>query len=272
MGVRKTNSILNVIGLYRNESKHVISSEEVSQYVHSVQLLEDILKFSKTCFFIVEYSNLGYLYCSPNVEEVLGYESEDYLKGGPMFTLSKMPDKHLDVHQQIHERIIDIFVRLPDEEKLRTKFSFTIQLDNKEGRTLNILQNNFFLKWSEDGRPLVKLFTLTDISAYKTSDDFIFFAVRLLKDGTQEILEQEYVSRKMNAALTKRELEVLQLSASGYSNKEISQVKLLKENTVKNHKKNIRKKLGCRNNTQMVSLGTRYGLVPATALLPNKRT
>jgi two-component system, NarL family, response regulator YdfI len=62
-------------------------------------------------------------------------------------------------------------------------------------------------------------------------------------------------------ALTRRELEVLQMLAAGLSNKEIAARLSISEHTVKFHVASILGKLGAGSRTEAVSLGIRRGLV-----------
>jgi two-component system, NarL family, response regulator YdfI len=62
-------------------------------------------------------------------------------------------------------------------------------------------------------------------------------------------------------ALTRRELEVLQMLASGRSNKEIATRLNISDHTVKFHVASILGKLGASTRTEAVSLGIRRGLV-----------
>lgn len=61
--------------------------------------------------------------------------------------------------------------------------------------------------------------------------------------------------------LTERELEVLRSAAEGMSNKEIAQVLLISEKTVKNHISNIFSKLHVNDRTQAILFAVRQGLV-----------
>jgi len=61
--------------------------------------------------------------------------------------------------------------------------------------------------------------------------------------------------------LTKRECEILQLLASGYSNRAISQTIFLSETTIKNHVSNILSKLNVKDRTQAVVLAIKNGWV-----------
>jgi DNA-binding CsgD family transcriptional regulator len=62
--------------------------------------------------------------------------------------------------------------------------------------------------------------------------------------------------------ITPRELEILQLIASGLSNREIAEKLFVSENTVKTHSSRVFDKLGARRRTQAVQLGKEFGLIP----------
>ena len=62
--------------------------------------------------------------------------------------------------------------------------------------------------------------------------------------------------------LTPRELEILELIASGLSNREIADKLFVSENTVKTHSSRVFEKLGARRRTQAVQLGKEFGLIP----------
>jgi DNA-binding NarL/FixJ family response regulator len=62
-------------------------------------------------------------------------------------------------------------------------------------------------------------------------------------------------------ALTARELEVLQLLASGLGNKEIASRLQISEHTVKFHVASIMGKLGAASRTEAVTVGIRRGLI-----------
>lgn len=64
-----------------------------------------------------------------------------------------------------------------------------------------------------------------------------------------------------SSPLTNRELEVLQLVASGLRNKEISDRLQLSDRTVRFHVENIHRKLGVQNRTGAVKVATELGLL-----------
>lgn len=62
--------------------------------------------------------------------------------------------------------------------------------------------------------------------------------------------------------ITPRELEILELIASGLSNREIAERIFVSENTVKTHSSRLFDKLGARRRTQAVQLGKEARLIP----------
>jgi DNA-binding NarL/FixJ family response regulator len=75
-------------------------------------------------------------------------------------------------------------------------------------------------------------------------------------------VEQKTALRgERNAALTQRELEVLQLIVDGKSNKEIATALDLSANTVAVHRANIMNTLGIHKTAELVVYAIRAGLV-----------
>jgi len=70
------------------------------------------------------------------------------------------------------------------------------------------------------------------------------------------------VGRLRELAVTRRELEILELIATGLSNREIAEKLFVSENTVKTHSSRLFDKLGAKRRTQAVQLGKELGLIP----------
>lgn len=73
--------------------------------------------------------------------------------------------------------------------------------------------------------------------------------------------QPEVLSDALNAPLTPREIEVLQLLATGLSNKAIARQLHLSEHTVKFHISSIFTKLNATSRTEAVTVGMRQGLI-----------
>jgi DNA-binding CsgD family transcriptional regulator len=68
--------------------------------------------------------------------------------------------------------------------------------------------------------------------------------------------------RLRELGVTPREREILELMASGMSNREIAEKLFVSENTVKTHSSRLFDKLGAKRRTQAVQMGKEFGLIP----------
>ncbi|MEW6367849.1 MAG: response regulator transcription factor [Acidobacteriota bacterium] len=87
-------------------------------------------------------------------------------------------------------------------------------------------------------------------------------SIRAVHMGLRELPEPLQPDRGRTAAeLTARELEVLQLIARGFTNKEIGQLLSITEGTVKTHVVNILGKMSVRDRTQAVTVALQRGVI-----------
>jgi NarL family two-component system response regulator LiaR len=70
------------------------------------------------------------------------------------------------------------------------------------------------------------------------------------------------VGRLRDLGVTPREREILELIATGLSNREIAEKLFVSENTVKTHSSRLFDKLGAKRRTQAVQMGKELGLIP----------
>ena len=92
----------------------------------------------------------------------------------------------------------------------------------------------------------------------------ILNTIRIVYAGERLIqadVAAEIASHTADASLTQREVQVLQLVASGYANKVISATLAINDETTKTHIKNILAKLGARDRTHAASLGLKRGII-----------
>jgi len=73
--------------------------------------------------------------------------------------------------------------------------------------------------------------------------------------------ETEKTDGYKEVPLTKREIEILKLIASGYSNQEIANILYISYNTVDTHRKNIMHKLSIKNTAGLVRYAIEKGLI-----------
>jgi DNA-binding NarL/FixJ family response regulator len=88
--------------------------------------------------------------------------------------------------------------------------------------------------------------------------------IRVVHQGERRVqadVAAEMAKHTADAALTAREIEVLQLVGSGHANKEISARLFINDETTKTHIKNILAKLGAKDRTHAVSMALKRGII-----------
>lgn len=116
----------------------------------------------------------------------------------------------------------------------------------KKGAQGYLLKNIHSEAWSEH----LRAFALDEVPMSKE------IAFQILKE-----FPPNKTKTIKNTPLSNRELEVLQLVAKGFSNREISESLFISEHTVKSHLKNILSKLHLDNRVQLTSYAYQQGLM-----------
>lgn len=95
---------------------------------------------------------------------------------------------------------------------------------------------------------------------YLQAEPFFLYSLRRRipeKENSEEPEKEEKPSGSVLDALTKREIEVVDLIGYGYSNGDIAKILFISEHTVKDHTKNIYRKLGVHSRFELAALVNR---------------
>jgi two-component system nitrate/nitrite response regulator NarL len=97
-----------------------------------------------------------------------------------------------------------------------------------------------------------------------TDKEELLDAVRTVASGDNffsKDISKLIIDAYKEVPLTKREIEILKLIASGYSNQEIANILYISYNTVDTHRKNIMHKLSIKNTAGLVRYAIEKGLI-----------
>lgn len=125
----------------------------------------------------------------------------------------------------------------------------------------------FLLQWLQFSffvRDLSLEFYLSVVAAVFTAVG-IWAGLKLTRSKTKVIIQSDFTfnEEELNRlGISKRELEVLQLMASGLSNQEIADKLFVSLNTVKTHSANLFVKLDAKRRTQAIQKAKELSLIP----------
>jgi len=102
---------------------------------------------------------------------------------------------------------------------------------------------------------------LNALTALETNENF------LCKEVVEALLKENLTiskNKSTNIHLTKKEFEIIRLIAQGLSTKKIAAKDFLSVHTVNTHRKNIFKKLGINNTSELIMYAVKTGIVDTT--------
>jgi LuxR family transcriptional regulator, maltose regulon positive regulatory protein len=142
--------------------------------------------------------------------------------------------------------------------------ALALQVKKEMEQAISVLEKAFFLAQPEgyirifldEGEPLVKL--LYQAKSHRFGQGY---AAELLSEQGRFSEKGLLPVQPLIEPLTLREIEILRLIATGFTNQNIADQLVISIPTVKRHISNIYAKLGAKNRTQAVSLGREIRLV-----------
>jgi|SRR5690606_7694745 len=196
-------------------------------------------------------------YISPKLTQILGYESHEFnLK----LVLESVHPEDIPYYYHYEQSAVRFFSGLPPELFLSYKFSYDYRIKTKKGGYKRVLQQIVPIYYfPEGGAKTIGIFT--DISHLNVQG--IPKLSFIGRDGQPSyynvhLQEKFSLSKKL---FTRREKEVLTLVLKGINSKQISEELNLSIFTVQTHRKNILKKSGCANLTELLTKAVREGWV-----------
>lgn len=227
------------------------------------QSLNKMLHYSIPAIYLVDYTSGKYLSMSRSTSIILGHRPEMFTDNGVLFTLDNY---HKDDFRMFDEEIfpdrIAILKSISPEEHPKHLFSYSFRFKNAEGKYINLLQRNCFVKSDEKGNPLVSMGMIINIDHYRNENPVI---QTVEKVGDNEppvtIYKKTFYLHEEDKLFTPREKEVLLWSAQGLTSKEIAGKLNISECTIINHRRNMQNKSNTANITQLVSFAIRSGII-----------
>jgi DNA-binding CsgD family transcriptional regulator len=189
---------------------------------------------------VFDIKNNLFLYCNNSIKYVLGYSTNDIIRGGWEFWYKKIdPGEARNVRNKIN-----FLMQKPHQEKIPEVISFNYHI------------KDIFSKW---------FLVSHELSLYHFRKHII--ALNYLYDISQkERIEYLFGVKKSihtdkdndTIAISKREKEVLCLIAEGFSSKQIADELYISNHTAITHRKNLIEKFKVRNTAQLIREASKF--------------
>lgn len=225
-------------------------------YIHIFDAFSRITQLS---FFVIDYHKQKFVYISDNPSFLCGYSRQEVLEMGNDFFFKVLSEEDQKRLIQFQDEALRNFYICPINLRMKMSISADFDLIQPDKRRILINYKLTPIHITESGQMwlalcVVSLSTKTVPGVITTMMDGELFEFNFSPE-TNELIRKETVS------LSKREKEVLQISAQGFSNKQIGDKLFIDINTVKFHKRNIYSKLDVKNITEAVTFAQNNGLI-----------
>ncbi|MDR1699111.1 MAG: LuxR C-terminal-related transcriptional regulator [Prevotellaceae bacterium] len=224
-----------------NESRH-------SELEPLIKMCDTVSSLTNQSVFLTDYIRQSFPYVSPHHLFLCGYTREEVQESGYAFIKKIVPPED---YQMLVELIQTGWKFIHNSPEKQFRVSYDYHLRHKNGNRILVNQKVAPLLFANDGTPWVNLCIL-NYSARKEAGNVAF-------NFKNESLYYKYDFEKKKIIpytpekLTRREEEIMRLSIQGYSETGISEKLHLSVQTVRNHRRNIIKKLGVNSLSNAIS-------------------
>lgn len=254
MSINNVNSFFD----HRNTIKNI--SEEENQQKFSY--LESIKAFARTTYtsvYVIDYMKQGFEYVSDNPLFLCGNTPEQVLEMGYAFYFKYVPKKDLQLLLKINDAGFSFYETITLESRLEYTISYDFHIINKEGKKVLINQKLTPLFLNKEGK-IWKAICIISLSSERDSGN-----IKIYRNGENKVhhyrLDREIWETEQKAALSKRELEILQLCARGFTINEIAETIFVSPDTVKFHRRKLFERLDVTSITEAIAFATNNKLI-----------
>jgi len=228
--------------------------QNISHEQPILQKLEELMKENDQFFSVRNMSLIKYVFTSEGSKEILGVEPCDVHSG--FFIDAVHPDDFERLGTgKVH--MMKVTEKIFAEKGGTALMSFTLRIRNSDGVFKKLLGQSYFFYTDIPCKAVYVIQVVTNVDwCKKINPDGHYYSgnnLSLFRFPDEKLL-------RIGSILTKRELEIVKLIASGLSSKEIAEKIFLSVHTVNTHRHNITQKTGMNTPDVIIDLQNR-GLI-----------
>ncbi|MFZ4931654.1 response regulator transcription factor [Chryseobacterium sp. Mn2064] len=254
MSTNEKDSFFN----HRNTISHVSEEEKEQQFSY----LESIKAFARatyTSIYVIDYMKQGFEYVSDNPLFLCGNTPEQILEMGYAFYFKYVPKNDLELLLKINSVGFDFYDKISLEDRLDYTISYDFHITNKENKKILVNQKLTPLFLNKDGK-IWKAVCIISISSERDSGN-----IKIYRNGENKVyhyrLDRDIWETEKKAVLSKREIEILQLCARGFTINDIAEAIFISPDTVKFHRRKLFERLEVSSITEAIAYATNNKLI-----------
>jgi DNA-binding CsgD family transcriptional regulator len=248
---------------FRNLWKSDLLESEIGpieELIRDNPLLNDSMLIRDSVLGVVDHKNMVYSCMYGDAEKICGWSREILLSEGVGFYVSKLPDPDYQGLEEMTRLMTRYVIALPDDKARKFQVIFDYRIVHPDGSIHRIVQEGNAHKRDTEGNILVSINIISDISNMKREGRQHL----RLTDGRENLIyEVDNTTGRCQRLenLSGRELEVARLMGQRLSSGEIAQKLFLSAHTVDTHRRNMLRKCGMADTTELLNFLRVYRLI-----------
>lgn len=245
-----------------NQQTFVAESLDYSILEKHKPLLHQLANLGNSGISVFDLYKQEHVFYSPNFCNLLGYDLKQIKELGHEFLDAKIhPDDFWEMTKN-GISLLKLFFHFPKEEKLNYKLINEFRILNAENNYIRVIEQHQLLELDANGNIWLSL-SIIDISPNQEINEGLKAQALNFKTGKIIPFQKELSIDKHDTsiALTKREIQILQMVKDGFLSKEISDQLSISLHTVNTHRQRVLEKLGANNSMEAVVLASKLGLL-----------
>ena len=224
--------------------------EQVEYFVKKIKEIEALSLESKRFHFLLDHKKFYPRYVSQNVAKESGYTSEYLDQQNLLFIFKNLHWSHITMPAKVHiwgNKCHKKYGHLYKPGTVKTHFC-GLKLKDKWGNWRSMIFSQKLLTFSKNRKPLLSYIEAEEITAFHQSNTLWYrIEIETEYEPIVKVFFNNINKKEASEILSKRELEILKLSAKHKTNKEIAENLDISKNTVERHRKNMLAKTGVTN-------------------------
>jgi len=249
--------------VWKNEAEITFSDTEIAlDHLNLDQMISSAFCSGPFYYYVIDFNSMGLSHVSPSIRDIHRLDPQSVTFQD---ILDQIHPDDMEFVSRAEERCIDIvFRKTPPEKRKNYKKSYCCRFKTADGSYRLFNHQAIMLSVDDQGRLSKCLNIHTDISHLTSCNNQQVSIIGMLGEPSYlniDVDTDEVKAIPSSSLFSKREKEVIQLLTQGQTSSAIAKALFISENTVKNHRKNILKKSGCKNVSQMIAKCITEGLL-----------
>ncbi|SDK62135.1 LuxR C-terminal-related transcriptional regulator [Microbulbifer yueqingensis] len=225
-------------------------------------LVSSIFSNGPFYFYIVDFKTFSLDYVSPSIADIHGLDPETVTFQD---ILDQVHPEDMPFVARAEQKAVEIiYEQIPPEKRKKYKNSYCFRFRTADGSYQLFNHQAIMLTGDGEGRLSKSLNIHTNISHLCDESNRHMSVIGMMGEPSYlniPVDEGSCLPKPSNPVFTERETEVIRFLSRGMTSREIAEELYIAIDTVKNHRKNIMKKAGCKNAGQLIARCITEGLL-----------